>query len=289
MKGAIIGFVGALACGSAALGVNVLVMSSGSQAVDDAAVAAIKAGGHTTVMGPEFESFTAGVDLSGIDVVYFQASFNWTDVDMPLDGQTAILEFVKAGGGLVTSEWVGFKAYTGSFQRLKYILPVVYYGYAGWSSTTYTVVTPDKTLNNGLADAIEFPLDSFGGTESFFMAKCDATVFYDSATVDTGVVGWNYNIGRVLSLATVTGVTAAQDPEFGKLLANAMQWASLAGGEPGDGYSSDCDGSTKLDLFDFLCFTNAFNAQQPYADCDGDGAYTLFDFLCFVNKFNAEC
>jgi hypothetical protein len=288
MKSAIIGFLGALACGPAALGVDVMVMSS-SQAVDDAAVAALEAAGHTVVMGPEFESFTAEVDLSGIDVVYFQASANWTDVDMPLDGQMAIIDFVRNGGGLVTSEWVGFKAYTGSFQRLKYILPVVYKGYAGWSATTYTVVTPDATLNKGLAGSIEFPLDSFGGTESFLGAKCDATVFYDSATVEEGVVGWNYNVGRVLSLATVTGVTAAQDAQFGVLLANAMSWASLAGGKPGDGYSSDCDGSTKLDLFDFLCFANAFNAAEPYADCDGDGAYTLFDFLCFVNTFNEEC
>jgi hypothetical protein len=52
---------------------------------------------------------------------------------------------------------------------------------------------------------------------------------------------------------------------------------------------ADCDGSGSLDLFDFLCFVNAYNNGEPAADCDGDGGLTLFDFLCFVNAFNAGC
>lgn len=51
----------------------------------------------------------------------------------------------------------------------------------------------------------------------------------------------------------------------------------------------DLDTSGSLDLFDFLAFTNLFNAGDPDADCDGDGAFNLFDFLCFVNSFNAGC
>ncbi|MFG0284026.1 MAG: right-handed parallel beta-helix repeat-containing protein [Phycisphaerales bacterium JB039] len=51
----------------------------------------------------------------------------------------------------------------------------------------------------------------------------------------------------------------------------------------------DCDGSGELDLFDFLCFQNAFAAGDPYADCDGSGALDLFDFLCFQNEFATGC
>ena len=51
----------------------------------------------------------------------------------------------------------------------------------------------------------------------------------------------------------------------------------------------DLDGSGALDLFDFLAFTNLFNAEDSGADCDGDGVFSLFDFLCFVNAFNAGC
>lgn len=52
---------------------------------------------------------------------------------------------------------------------------------------------------------------------------------------------------------------------------------------------ADCDGNGKLELFDFLCYTNAFNNGDPMADCDGSGVLDLFDFLCFVNAFNAGC
>jgi hypothetical protein len=51
----------------------------------------------------------------------------------------------------------------------------------------------------------------------------------------------------------------------------------------------DCDASGTLDLFDFLCFVNLFNAEGEYADCDANGTFDLFDFLCFVNAFNAGC
>lgn len=52
---------------------------------------------------------------------------------------------------------------------------------------------------------------------------------------------------------------------------------------------AECDGSPGLDLFDFLCFVNEFNAENPDADCDGSGALTIFDFLCYINVFNAGC
>jgi hypothetical protein len=51
----------------------------------------------------------------------------------------------------------------------------------------------------------------------------------------------------------------------------------------------DCDGDGTLNLFDFLCFTNQFNAGDSDADCTGDGGVDLFDFLCFINAFEAGC
>ncbi len=58
----------------------------------------------------------------------------------------------------------------------------------------------------------------------------------------------------------------------------------------------DCDTSTGpgiLDIFDFLCFGNRFEARDPYAcDCDtstGQGVCDILDFLCFGNAFSAGC
>ena len=52
---------------------------------------------------------------------------------------------------------------------------------------------------------------------------------------------------------------------------------------------ADCDGTDDLDLFDFLCFQNAFATDDYYADCDASGALDFFDFLCFQNEFAAGC
>ncbi len=52
---------------------------------------------------------------------------------------------------------------------------------------------------------------------------------------------------------------------------------------------ADCDGARGLDLFDYLCFINAFNSAEEYADCDGNSEFDLFDFLCYTNAFNAGC
>jgi hypothetical protein len=71
---------------------------------------------------------------------------------------------------------------------------------------------------------------------------------------------------------------------------------ALGGFIPGEGVIevidacyADCDLSESLDLFDFLCYVNAFNAANPAADCDESGSLDVFDFLCYVNEFAAGC
>jgi len=51
----------------------------------------------------------------------------------------------------------------------------------------------------------------------------------------------------------------------------------------------DCDGSGGLDVFDFLCFQDAFVVADPYADCDGNSVFDVFDFLCFQDAFVTGC
>jgi glucose/arabinose dehydrogenase len=52
---------------------------------------------------------------------------------------------------------------------------------------------------------------------------------------------------------------------------------------------ADFNADGALDLFDFLAFTNAFNAGDPAAECDGEQGLSLFDFLCYTNAFNQGC
>lgn len=59
---------------------------------------------------------------------------------------------------------------------------------------------------------------------------------------------------------------------------------------------ADCDTSSgrgRLDVFDFLCFQNRYDGEDPWAcDCDtstGARVCDLFDFLCFQNHFATGC
>jgi len=52
---------------------------------------------------------------------------------------------------------------------------------------------------------------------------------------------------------------------------------------------ADCDGNTALDIFDFLCFQDAFVRRDPYADCNGNTVLDIFDFLCFQDAFVVGC
>jgi hypothetical protein len=87
---------------------------------------------------------------------------------------------------------------------------------------------------------------------------------------------------------TLTGTLG--QPDAGSLAAGGLELAGgFLGGRPQPACYADCDGSGTLDIFDFLCFQDAFVAQDPYADCDGSTVFDIFDFLCFQDAFVTGC
>jgi len=62
-----------------------------------------------------------------------------------------------------------------------------------------------------------------------------------------------------------------------------------SGGQQATGCYADCTGDTVLDIFDFICFQDAFVALDPYADCTGNSVFDIFDFICFQDAFVAGC
>jgi hypothetical protein len=131
-----------------------------------------------------------------------------------------------------------------------------------------------------------------GGSDAF-LAR------YDSA----GAGVWIRQFGT-----TVDDIAWALTPgAVGSVVIAGGTKGSLAGPNAGadDGFLAqyaiescyaDCDQSTGagvLDIFDFLCFQNAFVNSDPYAcDCDvttGPLVCDIFDFLCFQNAFVGGC
>lgn len=49
--------------------------------------------------------------------------------------------------------------------------------------------------------------------------------------------------------------------------------------------AADCDGDFDQDIFDYLCFQDAWVNQMPHADTEGDGDWDIFDFLAFQSLY----
>jgi len=132
-------------------------------------------------------------------------------------------------------------------------------------------------------------MDGAGGLQVNQIARLDGTGWSD---VGGGVA----NPG---SVPTVSAMIVHDDGAgFGETLfvgggfvqAGAQTAGSIArwGGCFTSCYA-DCDGNEVLDIFDFLCFQDAFTVGDPYANCDGNAVLDIFDFLCFQDEFVAGC
>lgn len=212
---------------------TVLLLSTGSTMLDTQTKGVLQSGGATVVIGSPYTTFTA-TELSGINVVLLFPNNNWASGDMNLTAQTALVNFVSSGGGLITAEWTNWKVGSTQLQNLAVLMPVVATTqYTGGTAITYTSITPDSTLNAGIPSSFTFAADNFAGVESFFTAKSGATVYYASTggAAGAGVVGWSYGQGRVLQLSTTAGPSSLSDPQFSLLLQNSVQWAAVP--EPG--------------------------------------------------------
>jgi len=53
--------------------------------------------------------------------------------------------------------------------------------------------------------------------------------------------------------------------------------------------AADCDGNGTLNVLDFVCFQQEWQAQTPTGDCDDNGVYNVLDFVCFQQVFQAGC
>lgn len=224
-----------MCCHDAAAGV-IGLFSSGDNTQDAAMVSVLKTGGHTVTLAPEYHTFDGSTDLTGFSAVILQTNFNWAAGNMPVAGQTALLDYVQDGGGLVTTEWLAWKvAVSGGAPEFAVLAPALPMestgGYDSAPQVTYDRLTPDALLNAGLPDQFTFAAHAISGSESQIQVKPGATVFYGSSFVDgEGVIGWHYGAGRVLSLSTLAGYESLADANYARLISNAADWAGFSGG-----------------------------------------------------------
>ena len=270
---------------------SVLVIASGSSALDDQVQTILQSRGFEVTMGPEFSVFNGSVDLNAYKAVYLQANANWMDTAMPASGQTTLINWIQTGVGLVTSERVGHLATQSYFQLLVPALPVMpTTTLREMLNATYTQQATDPILQAFLPASFSMNLTNYVGTETRLVSRPGTSQFYTTTPFEsgagTGVAGWSYGDGRVLSFSTTCGPAQLSSPHFAQLFGNAFNWVIAP---PSDACYPDCNTDGAITVADFGCFQTMFVAADPHADCNADGALTVADFGCFQTEFVAGC
>jgi hypothetical protein len=227
---------------SNAFGAKILLIGGEDTSNTSMMASVLEAQGNTVTTGPAFTAF-AGGGLSAYNAVFFLPNGpDWRRIDMPESGQQDLVDFVRGGGGLVTSEPVGdlLAAAYGKplLQTLGQAVPI-------YPSTVMTGNSPvilgqltnDPVMNDQLPSQLVLNTQRSQDydTETFYTPKSGATAFFDtnqwSATfggggIGAGAVGWDFGSGRVLSLSTFSDTPLLADPTYERLIGNSVRWAA---------------------------------------------------------------
>lgn len=261
---------------------TVLLLSSGNSLQDATLTRILEEGGHRVSLGPQYTDFTSSLDLSDIAAVFLQANYNWSPdpasrggetEDMPTSGQIRLLEYLQAGGGLVTTEWLVWKHganaqdnrnWEPNFLTLYDAIPVISTNaYRGDPVVVYTEAISDDVITAGVPDSFSFAGQSIAGVETYFAPKSGATVYYSSDYGD-GLIGWGFGSGRVLSFSTVVGLSSLANRDYARLVSNATTWVT---GEKLHQLMGDFNYDGTVDGKDFLLWQRG-ESPEPHSPAD---------------------
>ncbi len=139
--------------------------------------------------------------------------------EMPETGQTALVNYVADGGGLIVSEWITWETSMGRYQVLETILPVPYGGTASGTETYDVILAHPVTEGVGSGFTVT---GGFGyNTAAVGQAVVSGTQCGDAVTV------WDTGAGRIVQFANAgnwDGNDPYSVPEMELLFLNSVAW-----------------------------------------------------------------
>src|SRR5579871_318833 len=227
-------FAALLACAAPAAAQKVLLIADDDQA-DTAVLANALTGAGLTVTQtniPSYQYNGANPAPAGYDVIVLLAGgpgMNSSSIDMPQGGQTAIANFVGAGGGLVNTEWSALQVSAGRWQTLK---PLVLFqrttGTIG--NLDYNVTQPFAThpLWAGLPASFTFASATNVGVviPGPGVVRVATSALAGDAVALRDAVG----VGRIVQLSTAGNYSPGtwSSVNLQKLVINACKWVSAS-------------------------------------------------------------
>jgi hypothetical protein len=225
---------------------RVLLLSDANGASTTALANSIADAGFLVTVRPEFEYTWDGTDpsLDGFDlVIHLNGNTVGPEYLLSTAAQEALVNFVRAGGGFIGSQWSGYEASLGQDAMQDLVLM----GFDGPDNDncficgmTYTPVTglENHPVLAGITSGLDFVADGHvsGGLTPF--QSHPSTVLMTVPSGFPGVVVRSLDAGRVVNFSFAPNYGSGGDgqtlldSDVQQLYVNAVRWAARAATQP---------------------------------------------------------
>jgi len=204
----------------------VLLLSDGQTTPDSAVVAALQTAGlTTTVIDAGATTYTGTPNPMAFGAVLVIVGNAYT-ADMPINGQSTIVNAFTSGTGFVVTEWAAYEVNSGRWTTLQQLL-LATYSSGTTVATTYTLTSANHPVWTGLPTSF---------TTTVAVGGAIGTVINGGTRIATSSSGSNGIIvrdvigtqGRIVHIdhAANYSPTWTSDPNLLKMFTNAARWAA---------------------------------------------------------------
>jgi Zn-dependent metalloprotease/subtilisin family serine protease len=176
------------------------------------------AGFSTTIVSDDGVYNGNNPSPSGFAAVVLTDGTNYGS-DMPSSGQDSIVRYVQNGGGLITSEWIGYEIENGRYSILKSIIPFT--RTSGTSGTETYTVTKQHQISEGVDNSF-----SVSTATSIGVANA-GEIIISGSVAGAALVAAQYGKGKVVSFASAgkySSYDAFSNQNMKKLMLNSVKW-----------------------------------------------------------------
>jgi MBG domain/Trehalose utilisation len=232
--------------GSATASARVLLLADTVGASTTALANSIADAGFlvTVRQAPEYTWNGTDPSLDDVDLVVHLNGYTFGEgMLLSPSSQTALLEFVRAGGGFIGSQWSGYEASIGQDSMPDLVLA----GFIGpveenCGSCAITYMADPEQLSHpvlaGIPDTFTFVADGHASGALVDFPSQPSTVLMQVTSGAPGVMVRNFGAGKVVNFSFAPNYSRGadgqtlQDPTVQQLYVNAVRWAARSSNGP---------------------------------------------------------